>query len=475
MSIAPEEKSANGSKYLETVKIETDRLDVDSRGVLTIGGIAADHLVSEFGSPLFVISEDTVRQNFRNVRRAFSERWPASVNVMYAIKANNNLAVRAIISEEGGGGDCFGAGELYATFQGGADPALIAMNGSLKTPEEIDEAVRRGVTINIDAESEINLIRDAAHKHGVRAKVMIRLKVLNEYFQNVGSDYMGVPDEVGIFSRIREMKFGFGLETAATLTRRLADISEVDHVGFHYHVGRYSLRKDVIAELYAGFAKAVVKLHEETGFWPRIIDIGGGIPRQRDPESRTLSLNQIGINDYADIVCKALLGTLAETGMPTPSLWLEPGRYIIGNASVLLTTIGTVKRDIERVWMNVDASTNLLMRIDTSGSRYHILPATGMNRSFDEDALIVGATCIPSVFSPNQHVPNLEPGDVFAVLDTGMYSETTSTQFNGIPRPATVLVKDGNAELIKARETVEDVFRLHQIPSRLQAALANRS
>lgn len=466
------ERTANGSEYLAAVKIGTDSLDVDSRGVLTIGGVAADQLVAEFGSPLFVISESTVRQNFRNARRAFSERWPAPVNVMYAIKANNNLAVRAIISDEGGGGDCFGAGELYATFQGGADPTLIAMNGSLKTPEEIDDAVRLGVTVNIDAEDEIERIRDAARRHGVRAKVMLRLKVMSEYLKTVGSDYLGIPDQVGIFSRIHDIKFGFSLEAAAGLTRRLAEIPELDHVGFHYHVGRYSLRKDVIAEFYSGFAKAVVEIHRKTGFWPQIIDIGGGIPRQRDPESRTLALNELRIDDYAEAVCEALLGSLADTGLSTPALWLEPGRHIIGNASVLLTTVGTVKRDIEQVWANVDASTNLLMRIDTSGSRYHILPASGMNRSFKETARIVGATCIPSVFSANQHVPDLQAGDILAVLDTGMYSETTSTQFNGIPRPATVLVNEGSAELIKARETVEDVFRLHQIPDRLRSAHA---
>ncbi|QRM32893.1 alanine racemase [Microvirga sp. VF16] len=461
-------KTANGAEYLKSVQIGSDCLDVDQRGILTIGGVAADRLVAEFGSPLFVISESTVRQNFRAVRRAFSERWPAPVNVMYAIKANNNLAVRAIVSAEGGGGDCFGMGELYATFQGGADPALIAMNGSLKTAQEIDEAVRRGVTINIDAEDEIDKVCAAARKYGVRAKVMLRLKILNDYLRNVGSDYMGISDEAGIYDRIEAIKFGFGPDMAAALTRRLADLPELDHVGFHYHVGRYSLRKDVITELYSGFAQAVVRLHEQTGFWPRIVDIGGGIPRERDPESRQLALNQLKIDDYAETVCGALLSNLKTTGLPTPALWLEPGRYIIGNASVLLTTIGTIKRDLGRIWVNVDSSTNLLMRIDTSASRYHILPATGMTRSFKEPALIVGLTCIPSVFSANQSIPDLAAGDVLAILDTGMYSETTSTQFNGVPRPATVLVNDGDAELIKARETVEDVFRLHQIPERLR-------
>lgn len=471
MSTISIETASNGADYLSSVKIGSDCLDVDSRGVLTIGGVATDHLIDEFGSPLFVISESTVRQNFRAAHRAFSERWPAPINVMYAIKANNNLAVRAIVSAEGGGGDCFGMGELYATFKGGANPDLIAMNGSLKTPQEIDEAVRRGVTINIDAEDEIEKICAAARKHGVRAKVMLRLKVVSDYFRSVGSDYMGVPDEVGLYDRMNGIKFGFGLESAVGLTQRLAELSDVDHVGLHWHVGRFSVRKDAIAELYSALAETVVQLHQRTGFWPRILDIGGGIPRERDPESRQLALSKLKIDEYADTVCRALLDKLSTSGRAIPALWIEPGRYIIGNASILLTKVGTVKRDIGKIWVNVDASTNVLMRIDTSGSRYHILPANKMATSFRERASIVGLTCIPSVFAANQFIPELAVGDLLAVLDTGMYSETTSTQFNGVPRPATVLVNNGQADLIKTRETIEDVFRLHQIPERLRSNL----
>src|SRR4029077_14218826 len=127
---------------------------------------------------LQVAVERTIRANYRNIKRAFEARWPAPVNVMYSIKCNNSLAIRAILSSEGAGGDCFGLGELYATLTGGADPRLIVMNGSNKSFDEVAAAVALGITINVDSEDEIAFLREAAGRIGKRAQVNLRLKVL---------------------------------------------------------------------------------------------------------------------------------------------------------------------------------------------------------------------------------------------------------------------------------------------------------
>jgi diaminopimelate decarboxylase len=149
-------------------------------------------------------------------------------------------------------------------------------------------------------------------------------------------------------------------------------------------------------------------------------------------------------------------------------LWLEPGRFIVGNAAVLLARVGAVKRDLGLTWVNLDASTNNLMRIDTSHSIHYVFPAAGMNREAVEHAIVVGETCIDSVFSPDCLVPPLERGEPIAILDAGMYAETASTQLNGIPRPATVLVSGSSSDMVKERETVGDVFSKHRIPDRLR-------
>jgi diaminopimelate decarboxylase len=136
--------------------------------------------------------------------------------------------------------------------------------------------------------------------------------------------------------------------------------------------------------------------------------------------------------------------------------------------------VGAVKRDMSQVWINVDCSTNNLMRVDTAGSRYQLFAAMGMHRPISERAHIVGPTCIDSLFAESHPMPDVARGDAIVILDAGMYAETTSTQFNGIPRPATVLVSDGRHELIKRRETVEDIFALHRIPERLRIGSSQR-
>lgn len=174
------------------------------------------------------------------------------------------------------------------------------------------------------------------------------------------------------------------------------------------------------------------------------------------------------IETYAAAATEALLRALAPAGRAVPALWLEPGRYLVGNGLVLLATVGTVKRDLGHVWVHVDASTNNLMRVDTSRAWYHILPATRMDAPIEETVEIVGGTCIPSVLGSQRPMPVLAAGDVVTVLDAGMYAEAISNQFNALGRPATVLISDAGVNVIKRRETIADVFAQHVVPAHLQ-------
>ena len=147
-------ESVTSQEVLEAALTASDRLSVTASGELAIEDCEATALLARFGSPLFVLSDRTLRQNVRRIRTAFEAEWPGSLNVMYAIKCNPSFAVRAVVHEEGAGGDCFGMGELEATFAGGADPDTIALNGSSKSDETIARAVELGVAINMDDESE---------------------------------------------------------------------------------------------------------------------------------------------------------------------------------------------------------------------------------------------------------------------------------------------------------------------------------
>src|SRR6516165_7998257 len=155
-------RSAKGDRTpadtLQRIMTASDRLSVSRSGELVIESVLALDLLKEYGSPLYVVSEATLRTNFRRVRQAFTDVWPTAVNILYAIKANNNLAIRAILFQEGAGGDCFGDGEFYATFLGGADADKIVVNGSNKTYDEVERAAKLGVRINIDAEDELGFV-----------------------------------------------------------------------------------------------------------------------------------------------------------------------------------------------------------------------------------------------------------------------------------------------------------------------------
>jgi diaminopimelate decarboxylase len=457
---------------LQAVMKPTDHLGVSEHGDLRVEECSAAELLEEYGSPLFVVSEATLRANYRRISSAFANRWPAPVQILYAIKANNNLAVRSVLFSEGAGSDCFGTAEMYATFVGGADPAKVVVNGSNKTKEELAKAIELGVTVNIDAEEEIAALDGLADRSCRTGNVNLRLKIAPSSYADQGSDYFGL--QSGLDAYLRREKWGFSIDAAIELVKRIASCRHLRHHGFSLHVGRVSSRPEMYRLWADETARVLCRIRDATGFAPTILDIGGGWARERDPESRSLAMNPHTIEDYAEAVAQSLLQILRRENFVIPQLWLEAGRYLVGNAVCLLGTVGAIKRDLDQTWINVDCSTNNLMRVDTAASCYHLFAATGMSRPLSERAHVVGPTCIDSLFAEHHPMPSMQRGDVIAILDTGMYAETTSTQFNGIPRPATVLVSGDAHELIKRRETVEDIFALHRIPERLRVASGNR-
>lgn len=458
--------ATTGRAALARLLQPSDRLDVSPEGMLRIDGHAADALLDRFGSPLVVVSETSLRENYRRIRRAFVERWDAAVNVMYAIKTNPTLAIRAVLSQEGAGGDCFGLGELHATRVGGTDLSRVVMNGSNKSRAEIAEAVRLGITINIDGTDEIAIAQDAARAAGTTARVALRLKLMPAGLDAFSATFFKTKD--AIREAVRRSKWGYTPEAAIALLREIATQPDLRFVGYSCHVGRFAADPHAYGVVAQAIGDAVVALHAATGLWPAILDIGGGWARQREPESRAPDLNPFTIEEHAEATVTALRAALAPAGLAMPELWLEPGRYIVGNAVTLLARVGAIKHDADMSWVHLDASTNDLMRVETSQAWYHVLPASRMNAPYDAPVELVGGTCIPSLIGTRRLMPTLQRGDCVAILDAGMYAEAISNQFNSIPRPASVLVAPGTAELIKRRETIEDLFMTHVVPERLR-------
>uniref|UniRef100_A0A9E8CTB8 Diaminopimelate decarboxylase n=1 Tax=Bosea sp. NBC_00436 TaxID=2969620 RepID=A0A9E8CTB8_9HYPH len=457
---------ASGRAALDRLRIASDRLTASDDGVLLIDGVDARALVTEFGSPLVVTVEATILDNYRRIEAAFARCWPAPVDVLYSFKSNNTLAIRALLSRAGAGGDCFGEAELDATLAMGTAPEKVALNGSDKSAALVAKAVAAGVTINIDGEEEIAAIEAAWQPGQPRARVNLRLKVLPEAL----GPFMGgsgAKHGPGIES-VRRAKWGFTHAAALPLLKRLLHSPAIEMQGFHVHVGHLSSDPRAFAALTGGFGEAVMELHRETGFVPKLLDIGGGWAREREPEQRGAAIVNAPIEEQAEAALAALAASLA--GLPRmPRLWVEPGRYIVGNGQLILASVGAIKQDAGLRWLHVDASTNNLQRIETGGFVHDILPATALDAPYADICQIVGGTCFRSVIASDRPFPELRRGDLVAILDTGMYAEVFANQFNAVPRPASVLIgRDGRAEIIRRRETAVDIFALHEIPDRLR-------
>jgi diaminopimelate decarboxylase len=457
--------ASTGAQLLEQVRMSSDRLAVDAGGMLVIDGVPARDLVKRFGSPLHVVVEATLRANYQRIRTAFTRRWAAPVNVMYAIKCNNNLAIRAVLTGEGAGGDCFGLGELYATLAGGARPELLVMNGSNKSADEVAAAVALGVTVNVDAEDEIDFLRAAVQRTGKQARANLRLKIMPADLEDTLLPAYRTPE--GAAENIRRTKWGFTTEAAAALVPRLRAVEGVTLEGYSTHAGHLSTRPDAFAAMSREFGRAVRILEQSTGFSPASLDIGGGWAQTREPSARAFALNEHSIEDYATAATDALKRALGRDG-DLPALSLEPGATSPATRSCC--SPASARSSATRASpgsMSTRAPTTC--RASRAGRHWYRSCRRRMTAPLEETVEIVGSTCFKSVLGAERRMPALARGDLVAILDTGMYAEVFGNQFNGIPRPATVMIGGGGVEVIKRRETIADVFATHQVPARLAA------
>jgi diaminopimelate decarboxylase len=260
-------------------------------------------------------------------------------------------------------------------------------------------------------------------------------------------------------------------QTILELVPRALDSAWLHLRGLHLHVGRLRPTPEAFELASRLIGTCIAELHDRFGWQPELLDFGGGYPHERDPESGAPSgSHAVGTpEEYAEAITSTLRATLAERSLREPRLLLEPGRRLVSNATVLLTRVGVVKRlpTGSTTWVNVDASTNHCPRVPLQGYRYEIVHATRGNDAGGDEASVVGPTCTVDLIGENRSLPLVEPGDLLAVLDVGGYAEVLSSQFNLLPRPATVLVDGDTADVIRRRETLDDLLATQLVPARL--------
>jgi diaminopimelate decarboxylase len=448
-------------------------------GRLFVEECDAIELARQFGTPIHVMSEDQLRRNARRYRREFEQRWTdGPVLVLASIKANFALATRWILSQEGLGCDTFGAGELHAALEGGVPPERISVNGSIKDADLIGAAVKSGARITLDSVAELDLVRQASRSLGRQASVRLRIR---PDFSALTQPTDWYEDETSIADAANLYKAGIPTDDLLDLGRQSLGMPEIDLSGVHAHIGRHTNGTAQWPLIISAYVTLLASLRDAWDGWkPRELNLGGGYPVPRDPFGRGLARLQDraqsspDLSAYAEVVTGSLREALRARDFDPRGirLELEPGRGIYGNAGIHLATVRNVK--VQRTpaphrWLETDTSDMFLPDVVWEHNRWTAIVANKADRPGSVVADIVGLTCQPDRIVPQALVPDVEPGDSIAILDTGAYQDGLACNFNALPRPGMVLVHGDQAEWIKRPETVADVFQRDRVPARLRS------
>ncbi len=404
-------------------------------GALRIGGLGAPELAERFGTPLVVLCEQTLRDRARGFRAA-----APGASFFYGTKALPNVAVLRLLADEGFGADVSTLGELAFARAAGLTGERLVVHGNNKSDEELRAAAAADATVALDALGEAARAADA----GVR-RVLVRVTpgVEAETHEAIRTGHAG-------------SKFGLppGDVVAAVTEARDAGL---EAIGLHVHLG--SQLADAAAHHAAApvVADVAARARDELGWTPALVDCGGGFGVRHVAEEPEPDAVQLVAS-----VASAFLSAWRARKLPEPRLAFEPGRSLIGPAGVTLYRVGVVKRGAQGVpWVAVDGGMSDNPRPQLYGARYAALLANRADEPPTGPFAIAGKHCESGdVLIPRAELPEPRPGDLIAVPATGAYTLAMASNYNGVPRPAAVLVGDGRARLARRRETVDDLLAL---------------
>jgi diaminopimelate decarboxylase len=425
----------------------------DDGGALEIGGVSVLELAETFGTPLYVYDEVTLRSRARAIHDAFLTTYPKS-SVVYAGKAYLSPALVHILHQEGLGLDVVSGGEIAAGLLAGVDPARMVFHGNNKSRQELAEAVDAGVgLIAIDNDHEISLLSEVAKRRGRDVRVVLRL--------NPGVD-PHTHDKMR--TGAVDSKFGFPVwdHQAEQAVLRLARPPGLRLVGYHAHVGSQIFDAHLVAETIAVTLAFAARVRDGSGFTPEVVIPGGGFGVADD-----VSGSDVSISTWAVAAADALKQGCALHQFELPRLIVEPGRAIVGPAGVTIYEVGARKRiDGARTYVSVDGGMADNIRPALYEARYSAVLASRDGRGQGSEVVtIAGKYCESGdLLIRDIELPSLRPGDLLAVPMTGAYCLAMASNYNLAPRPAAVLVNDGNARLIRRRESYADMLRTEMAP-----------
>ena len=422
-------------------------LKTNEKGNLTIGGSDVTELADQYKTPLYVIDEERIKNNYKRLNEAFSSQY-SDFKIFYACKANTNLAVMKILENQGSGIDAVSPGEIYTSLLAGFEPSRILYTGNNVTDEELKFAVESGVRINLDSISQLKRLSKIPETEGM--EISFRVNPM------VGAGHHDHCITGGPLS-----KFGVKEEEAVDVYRMAIDLG-FKPVGIHTHIGSGILDPEPFMLAVRTLMDIAGRVKEKADVKFDFIDFGGGIGIPYTPDERKLD-----IKNFAEKIVNLYNDKLSEYGLGKPSMCIEPGRYLVGDASILLTRVNTIKESY-RKFAGVDAGFNTLLRPTMYGSYHHIVLAEKPLAEPTQTIDIAGDVCESGdLFARDRSMPEVKEGDLLAILNAGAYAFSMSSQYNSRPKAAEILVSKDETSIIRERETFADLLIKQNVPVRL--------
>ena len=408
-------------------------------GIMMIGGASAVDIAAEFGTPVYVTDEQRLRENYRNVYNAFARFMDTRIH--YACKANTNLAILRVLEQEGSGIDAVSIGEVLTCLKAGFTPDRIMYTGVNVSDKELKQVAETGVMINLDSACEMERLAEIAPCADVSFRIT----------PGVGSGH-----SAKVTTGNKGAKFGIPLDQVISTYARAKDLG-FNIKGIHAHIGSGGQ----VVEPFMDMMEVLVELVNEIkglGIDLEFIDMGGGIGVPYKPQEEEMDVGELAMN-LTDMIQE-------ETDIDT--IVLEPGRYIVCDSTVLLTTVNDIKDAGVKKYVGVDAGFNTLIRPAMYDSYHHVALANKFGKACTDKYDVVGPICESGDYIAHDRVlPDPRVGDLVAVYNAGAYGFSMSSRYNSRPLCAEVMVNEGKAELTREAEDFEDLWRHQIIPERL--------
>jgi diaminopimelate decarboxylase len=406
-------------------------------GTLYFDGVSAKKLAEQFDTPLYVVSESRIRENFARLRDVLACNYE-KVRIYYAAKANSNLSVIKILETEGACIDVVSPGEVSMALATGFPAERILFTGTSVRNDELKFLVDSNVTVNVDSLSQLDRLLQ------ITVPPVLSVRVNPE---------IGAGHHDHCITAGKTTKFGLW-ESNALKAYAKAKKAGVERFGIQMHVGSGVLNVKPFLLALDKLLSVAKKVHDEVGVSFEFVDMGGGLGVPYKPEEQELDLSL-----FSKKVLSLFKRKITEYGFGEPFFCVEPGRYLVCDASVLLTTVNTVKETPFKKFVGVDAGFNTLVRPTMYGSYHHVLVANKLDATEKEIYDVVGPICESGdVLAKDRRLPKIQEGDLLAVLNAGAYGYSMSSQYNARPRAAEVLVKNGNFALIRERDSLDDLM-----------------